>query len=199
MKMKPFDSSVTSTGRVVRPGRQTRPLSALAVFAGLITLLAFVLSGAPVRAQAPATPATNVPIIGEINRLTLNNPTDVWSGGVIVVGGQNVILPRNLLIDLPANRLTLQQLFAQAPAACTARGESGLAKADRCNTSRAGGLASITATRTAGGNVIAADVFLQKGVDAVSGVVTYMDRTNGFFRMNGNPNDPTTGVHGALQ
>ena len=44
-----------------------------------------------------------------------------------------MVIPRNLLIDLPANRLTLQQLFAQAPPACLANGETGLAKADRCN------------------------------------------------------------------
>ncbi|MDT5293142.1 MAG: hypothetical protein QOJ76_22, partial [Acidobacteriota bacterium] len=44
------------------------------------------------------------------------------------------------------------------------------------------------------GNIIAADVFIQKGVDAVSGVVTYMDRANGYFRLNGNPNDASTGV-----
>jgi chitodextrinase len=155
--------------------------------------LCFILNAPPARAQAQAT-AANAPIIGEINRLTLNNAEDVWSGGVIVIGGQNVTLPRNLLIDLPANRLTLQQLFAQAPPACVARGESGLAKADRCNTSRTGGVASITTVRTVGGNVIAADVFIQKGIDVVSGVVTYMDRANGYFRVNGNPNDASTGV-----
>jgi len=50
-----------------------------------------------------------------------------------------VILPENLLLDLPANRLTLWQLFDQPPAGCKAAGESGLAKADKCNASGAGG------------------------------------------------------------
>lgn len=179
--MRLLHSPFTRTASAAR----LRPICSLsmpAAFAGFILLAAFVLNGAPARAQAPASPA-NAPIIGEINRLTLNNPADVWSGGIIVIGGQNVILPRNLLIDLPANRLTLHQIFAQAPAACATRGESGLAKADTCNVSKSGGVASITAIRTAGGNVIAADVFFQKGIDSVSGVVTYIDRTNGYFRL----------------
>jgi chitodextrinase len=191
--MKTTDSSAARARLVARARRQIGSPNAFATLACLALLWLFVLSGTHARAQSP--PASfNAPIIGEINRLTLDNAADVWSGGTIVVGGQNVTLPRNLLIDLPANRLTLQQLYAQAPPACLARGESGLAKADRCNLSRTGGIASITAIRTGGGNVIAADVFLQKGVDAVSGVVTYIDRTNGYFRMNGNPNDATTGV-----
>lgn len=190
--MKLSTHSITRTSLSARSRRQARPLKALVAFGGLMLGLIVVLGGSPARAQAPA--AYNVPIIGEINRLTLNNAADVWSGGTIVVGGQNVILPRNLLIDLPANRLTLQQIFAQAPPGCVTRGESGLAKADRCNTRGGAGIASITAIRTAGGNVIAADVFFQKGIDAVSGIVTFIDRTNGYLRLNGNPNDPNTGV-----
>ncbi len=72
---------------------------------------------------AQAQTATSAPITGEIERLTLTNPNDVWSGGTIVVGGQNIIIPRNLLMDLPANRLTLQQTFAQAPQECLSRAE----------------------------------------------------------------------------
>src|ERR1041385_6164223 len=91
--------------------------------AALLVLFAFLLLPA---GTAQAQTATAAPITGEIERLTLNNQQDPWSGGVMVVGGQNIILPRNLLIDLPANRLTLTQVFTQAPAACLQRGESGL-------------------------------------------------------------------------
>jgi hypothetical protein len=105
-----------------------------------------VVPAAIAQAQTAATSAT---ITGEIERLTLTNPNDVWSGGTIVVGGQNIIIPRNLLIDFPANRLTLQQTFAQAPADCLTRAESGLAKADICNTSKTGGIATIMPTAPA--------------------------------------------------
>ncbi|MGB7921921.1 MAG: hypothetical protein WCF57_01620 [Pyrinomonadaceae bacterium] len=155
-------------------------------------LLALCLHASQLRAQAQT--ATQAPITGEIERLTLDNPNDVWSGGTIVVGGQNVIIPRNLLIDYPANRLTLQQTFAQAPSGCLNRAESGLAKADVCNTSKVGGIATIHANRTSAGNTIAGDIFIQKGIETVKGVVTYMNRTDGYFRMNGVLNDPNTGV-----
>ena len=142
----------------------------------------------------PAQGAVMAPIVGEIERISLDNPADVWSGGRIVVGGDNVVIPRNLLIDLPANRLTLQQLFAQAPPSCLANGETGLAKADRCNIDATGGLATIFANRTGGGDVIAGDVRIAKAVESVTGTVTYVSYTDGYFRLNGIPGDNATGV-----
>jgi fibronectin type 3 domain-containing protein len=157
----------------------------------LLVLFAFLLVPA---GSAQAQTASAAPITGEIERLTLNSQKDPWSGGVIVVGGQNIIIPRNLLMDLPANRLTLNQTFAQAPAACLQRAESGLAKADFCNANKTGAIATIHANRTSAGNVIAGDIFIQKGVETVKGRVTYINYTDGYFRLNGNPNDATTGV-----
>ena len=93
----------------------------------------------------------------------------------MVIDGQYVIIPRNLLIDLPANRLTLWQLFDQAPAACKTLGETGLTTTDRCNTTGYGAFASISANRTAGGNIIAGDMLLDKGQEVVSGDVTYIN------------------------
>ena len=142
---------------------------------------------------AHAAPSA-VPILGEIERITLDNPADHYSGGTIVVGGQIVILPRNLLLDLPANRLTLKQLFDQAPAACVANGESGLAKADACNTSGTGGFAILSANRSDFGNVIAGDVFLQKGQESITGTVTFINYDDGYFRLNGQPGVDNAGV-----
>jgi hypothetical protein len=133
-------------------------------------------------------------ISGEIERITINNPADHWSGGTIQVGGQAVILPRNMLYDLPANRLTLKQIYDQAPAACLTTGETGLAKGDRCNGTGTGGFAALSANRTTAGNVIAGDVLIQKGIELVTGTVSYINYTEGYVRLNGNPNDPTTGV-----
>src|ERR1044072_7248188 len=102
-------------------------------FPMLLVMFAFLLEPA---GTPHAQTTTAAPISGEIERLTLNSQKDPWSGGVIVVGGQNIIIPRNLLMDLPANRLTLNQVFAQAPPACLQRAESGLANADVCTGSR---------------------------------------------------------------
>ena len=146
--------------------------------------------------EAHAQTATATIIDGAIDRITLDTPGDHWSGGTIEVGGQKVIIPRNLLMDLPANRQTLQEFMVTAPGLCPALGQSGLARADSpvCNTSGQPGYALIHANHTSNGNVIAGDVFIQKGIDAVSGTVTYIDYVNGYFRMNGNLNDPLTGV-----
>jgi len=157
----------------------------------LLVLFALLLLPA---GKAHAQTAAAAPITGEIERLTLNNQQDPWSGGVIVVGGQNIIIPRNLLMDLPANRLTLNQVFAQSPPACLQRAESGLAKADFCSTNKTGAIATIHANRTSAGNVIAGDVFIQKGLETVKGKVTYINYTDGYFRLNGVANDANTGV-----
>jgi chitodextrinase len=195
MQMNRTKTALKPVRRATLSGRTTRllpPTVGLTVFMALLFLAGTSLTAL---AQQPAPNTTfNVPVTGEIERLTLDNAADVWSGGTMVVGGQNIILPRNLLIDLPANRMTLQQFFTQAPAACAQRGESGVAKADTCNTSRTGGQVALTATRTLGRNVIAADVYIQKGIESVTGVVTYMNFTDGYLRLNGNPGDSTTGV-----
>lgn len=159
--------------------------------ASLMLLFAILLLPA---GTAQAQTASHAPIVGEIERLTLTSQKDPWSGGTIVVGGQNIIIPRNLLMDFPANRLTLQQAFAQAPPGCLARAESGLAKADFCNANKTGAIATIQANRTSAGNTIAGDIFLQKGIEVVKGNVTYVNYTDGYFRLNGTLNDPNTGV-----
>lgn len=152
------------------------------------------LLGGPGEAQAQVATATIID--GAIDRITVDTPGDHWSGGIIEVGGQKVIIPRNLLMDLPANRQTLQEFMVTAPGLCPALGQSGLARADSpfCNTSGQPGYALIHANRTSNGNVIAGDVFIQKGIEAISGTVSFIDYANGFFRLNGNLNDPLTGV-----
>ena len=171
----------------------------LALDAGrLLAALALFATATP---AAPAGVATAAPISGEIQHISLKTPGDYWSGGSIVVGGQTVIVPRNLLIDLPANRLTLWQIVNQAPAACKALGQTGLAKADTCNTSGKGGFVFVAANKTRNGNIIAGDVFIEKGREALSGVVTFINHDEGYLRINGTPasavtppTDPGTGL-----
>jgi hypothetical protein len=153
-------------------------------------VLLLILGWVPKAQAAPSS----VLLLGEVERITLDNSADHFSGGTIVVGGQIVILPRNLLLDLPANRLTLKQLFDQAPAACVANGETGLAKADACNTSGAGGFATLSANRSDAGNVIAGDVLIEKGKEMVTGTVTFINYNDGYYRLSGQPNVDIAGV-----
>lgn len=125
-------------------------------------------------------------ITGEVQRITLDpSCADVWCGGTMTVGGQDVVIPRNLVIDFPANRLTLRQLIEQAPAACAAAGESGLARMDQCLSSPRGAIATIEGNRSACGDVVAGHVFLAKGTEFIQGVVTFVNHTDGYFRVNG--------------
>lgn len=185
--------NVSPTNCNAGPARKLSYLANTNHFRSAMLLMLFAFLLVPT-GTAQAQTASAAPITGEIERLTLNSQKDPWSGGVIVVGGQNIILPRNLLMDLPANRLTLNQIFAQAPAACLQRAESGLAKADFCNANKTGAIATIHANRTSAGNVIAGDVFIEKGVDKVKGNVTYISYTDGYYRLNGTLNDANTGV-----
>jgi hypothetical protein len=161
---------------------------------GVIGLCVLAAVGVPRPAHAVAVHPAIARLAGEIERITVKDPHDVWSEATIVVAGQNVTIPRNLLADLPANRLTMQQLLTGAPAGCVARGETGLAKDDVCNASGTGAIATIEANRTPGGNVIAGDVFLQKGAEMISGTVSFIDHADGYFRVNGTPGDPSTGL-----
>jgi hypothetical protein len=162
---------------VLRPSRRR--------LAGVLVSALAALALVPLSTGTAWAAPTASLISGEIEQLTLNTPGDVWSGGWIRVGGQAVVLPRNLLLDLPANRLSLEQLFAAAPQQCIARGESGLGKFDACNLSGTGGFATIQANRTDAGDVIAGDVFIEKGREIASGVVTFVNVDAGYFRVNG--------------
>jgi Bacterial Ig domain len=159
-------------------------------------LLSMALAGGMWSSHVDAVPVT-APVGGEIEEITINDINDHWSGGVIVAGGQNIIVPKNLLIDLPANRVTLQQLFTEASASCQAApggGETGLAKGDKCNASGTGGIATIMATRNDNGHVVAGDVLIEKGVESVTGQVTYINYTQGYFRVNGKVGSATEGT-----
>jgi Big-like domain-containing protein len=158
----------------------------------LISLLCIsAFTGTPALAvpiTGPSGPIleTSVPITGEIEAITIADPGDPWSVATIRVRGQNVIIPRNLLVDLPNEVLTMQQMLKKAPPACQITGETGLAKNDKCNALATGAVAAINANRTAGGNIIAGMVGINKGVEVVQGTISFVDFTNHYFRVNGN-------------
>jgi len=146
-------------------------------------------------ALTPATRAqvtTGELIAGTVDFISIDDPTDVWSGGTIVVSGQKVLIPRNLLIDLPANRLTLQQFFADAPPAALARNEAGIATTEA--SAFDGAIATILANRTPAGNAIAGHIELAKGGETVTGTVTFIDHTDGYLVVDGALGDPDTGI-----
>ena len=169
-------------------------------FKKLLTAVAVLGASAMTVYNYPAHAAMQNNLTGEVERITVDNPFDRWSRGTIVVAGQNVIVPRNFVIDLPANRQTIQELFANAPSACADTNndgipdQTGLAKADSCNHRFTGAKATILANKTNNGNVIAGEIMLEKATETVSGIVSYINYNDGYFRVDGIPGDATTGA-----
>jgi len=136
----------------------------------------------------------SAPVSGEITEITITDINDMWSAGTMRVGSEVVVIPRNLLINLPNDYLTLQQLFTAAPAICLAVNESGLARNDACNSKATGAFADILANRTDSGNLIAGQVDIVKEVATLTGAINYIDYAGGWFRVNGIMDNSTTGT-----
>ena len=138
--------------------------------------------------------STRVDLIGEVERITLDRPEDVWSSGSMIVAGMNVVVPANLVIQLPVQRYTLQELHTQARPECREKRQTGLASADDCFFERRGAIATILANRSSSGVVIAGEVRLAKADDFTTGVVTFVNHESGYVVLNGNSNSDSGGV-----
>ncbi len=94
--------------RTTEPSQVRTPAPRSRTF-GSVLCLCWVgwTAGAAVAQQAQPAFLT----VGHLQRATLDNPSDPLSGGRMVVSGKEVVLPRNLLLTLPGQYLTLQDLF----------------------------------------------------------------------------------------
>ncbi len=156
------------------------------------TALGAMLMGGLVLGIAPVASGQILSnVTGTIESLVSNDPThtDRYAGGVMMVGRNRVIIPRNMVITIPANWLTLTELFQQAPAACVTAGETGLASADTCLNGGVGGVATILGNRQPNGDVIAGEFLLEKGQESLVGQISFISYTDGYFRVNGDGTD----------
>ena len=143
-----------------------------------------VFSSGTANAQVLAnTGAVSITIVGPIKAMTVDTPGDPFSSGTIsvgtipllVAGDYVVIIPRNLLIDMPnGDVLTLQQFVAGAKV-------SGLPIEGH-------GIATIQANKVTDGRVIAGTVNIAKGGDILMGQITFINNTDGYLRINGTAN-----------
>lgn len=67
-----------------------------------------VLCGMASPRAALSQVVTPFQIIGHIQRFTLDSPADPLSGAKLTVNGVDVVLPKNLVIQLPAACFTAQ-------------------------------------------------------------------------------------------
>ena len=137
---------------------------------------------------------TGVTITGEIQNIKVSEPSNPWSVGTITVSGIDVVIPANLVIQMPVQRYTLQELFSSAPSACKAVRQTGLARIDTCFKGQRGSVVTILANRQNSGEVIAGSVKIEKAPELLMGIVTYINYLDGYFRLNGIANDSESGV-----
>jgi hypothetical protein len=84
--------------------------------AALALALAGLWSHASLRAQAPLPAATIFEMTGFVQKATLDNPSDRFSGGTLTMNNHVIVIPRYTIFQMPATALTWAELFTQAPA-----------------------------------------------------------------------------------
>src|SRR5512140_10295 len=182
------NSGATAIGRVIALGA---------------ALAAFIVAGAA-RAQLPIPATTQFDYVGFIQEATLD-PTchdDPHCGGTIKVNGHVVVIPKETVVEFPANNLTWQELFAQAPlpyGLATVPPSSGLALADLpapLTTYEAHVIGNRVLGGPAGADLqIAGLVYIsQSSLNSGAGFINFIDYTTGEFRVGGVIGSATTGA-----
>ncbi|MBZ5555019.1 MAG: hypothetical protein LAO21_20070 [Acidobacteriia bacterium] len=156
---------------------------------GALTLLFLVVlawtSNAP--AQGPISP-TQFDVTGFLQEATLTTPGDAHSGGQLKVNGHVITVPRETIVILPANALTWEELFAQAPAPYT-NVSTGLAMAD-IPTPLTQYEVEVVGNRI-GNTYIAGLIYIsQQTLNSGAGFINFIDYTLGEMRVGGVINDP---------
>ncbi|MCE7976672.1 MAG: hypothetical protein DYH03_05865 [Nitrospira sp. NTP1] len=139
----------------------------------------------PPRAAFSQT-VTPFQVVGHIQRLTLDSPADPLSGAKLTVNGVEVVLPKNLVIQLPAAYFTAQQLFDKAQGVSKKYGESGLALSDK--------FPPLAAFEVAVSGNIVNGVYLaglvaisQQSLNIGAGFIHHIDTATGMMCVGGSP------------
>jgi len=146
-------------------------------------------------ALVPLPPSTQFDITGFLQEAsTFAGPL---SGGSLRVNGHLVTVPANTIVILPANALTWEELFAQAPAPY-GPSQSGMAQFDvpaPLTTYEVHVVGNRVTTAIGGDQYIAGLIYLaQQGLNSGAGYINFIDYTKGEMRVGGLPNSATTGT-----
>jgi hypothetical protein len=155
-------------------------------------------------AQLPIPPSTQFDLTGFLQEATLDSScvANAHCGGTLKVNGQVVTVPKETIVILPANALTWQELFAQAPlpyGLSTSPPTTGLAAAD--DLVSAPPLTTyevhVTGNRVLGppDQYIAGLINIsQNALNSGAGFINFIDYTNGELRVGGVLNSSSTGT-----
>jgi hypothetical protein len=176
------------------PGRSTKNF--------ILTLLAVILLVTYAGAQLPMPASTQFDITGFIQQATLDSTctANAHCGGTILINGHLVVIPKETIVIFPANALTWQEIFAQAPAPYglgTNPPSSGLAMADLpapLTTYEA----EVVGNRVITGGqdrYIAGLVYIsQQGLNSGAGFINFINYATGEMRVGGLLGNPATGA-----
>ncbi|HMU30782.1 MAG TPA: hypothetical protein PLY42_00010 [Nitrospira sp.] len=125
-------------------------------------------------------------IVGHIQRLTLDSPADPLSGAKLTVNGVEVVLPKNLVIQLPAAYFTAQQLFDKAQGVSKKYGESGLALSDKFPP-LAAFEADVSGNIVNGLYIAGLVTISQQSLNTGAGFIHHIDTATGMMCVGGSP------------
>lgn len=146
------------------------------------------------------TPTPSFSLVGHLERFEVTDLADPLSAGSMVVNGTRVTLPKNLLVKLPGQYLTVNDLFrgkhpGKAPALSAAARPSGLALLDSSPSKPAVPfevevIGNIVGTEYVAGWVSIAQVGLQTG----AGFIQSIDYATGALKVGAASGAPTVDV-----
>lgn len=167
--------TVRAVGATQRRGSQTRNI--------LFTFLMMILLTGFAAAQLPVPASSQFDITGFLQAATVTNPGDAHSGGTLKVNGHRVIVPRETIVILPANALTWQELFANAPAPYTGVA-TGMAMAD-IPAPLTTWEVHVVGNRVGNTYIAGLIDISQQALNSGAGFINFIDYTNGELRVGG--------------
>ncbi len=167
--------------------RTSQRLQGASRVVALLVLVTLALTSISL-AQLPLPATTQFDITGFLQEATLATPGDAHSGGTLKVNGHLVTVPRETIVVLPANQLTWQELYAQAPAPYT-NVATGMAMAD-LPTPLTQYEVEVVGNRQ-GDTYIAGLIYIsQQTLNSGQGFINFIDYSLGEMRVGGIINDP---------
>jgi hypothetical protein len=174
---------------------QSKPYGKRVGYAIVLILTAIFAWTGIAKAQLPIPFNTQFDITGFIQEAsTFAGPL---AAGSLKVNGHQITVPANTIVILPANALTWQELFSQAPAPY-GPSQSGMALSDvpaPLTTYEAHVVGNRITGAIGGDQYIAGLIYIsQQGLNSGAGYINYIDYSKGEMRVGGVLNSATTGT-----
>jgi hypothetical protein len=154
----------------------------------LLIVLQFCVMGRSFAQLPPAGTPSQFDIVGFLQEATISSGAGPTTGGKMKVNGHVITVPDNTIVILPANALTWQELFTQAPQGSTG---TGMAVADGAKYTYE---AHVIGNRV-GDTYIAGLIYLsQQDLNSGAGYINFIDYAKGDIYVGGVINKNSAGI-----